>query len=286
MKSIPVLTVQGKTIPEVWENSLTALLAYGTEFETQYDKEGDPKSLDCTMNLTIEEPMTEPMIHRSFPGGPTDLQEYMMEVCDGIKDHWIRDPNNPDDKRWEYTYHQRLFEYMLVDGMDLIRVNQFEKVCQKLADSPFTRQAQMVTWQPWVDLDCYDPACLQSFWFRIIDQEDGSGVLCTNVRIRSNDAYKAAFMNIFAFIMMAQKVADRVSELSGRPIIVGRYNHQADSYHVYGKDIKEFKERFITSIHTRTFEERTFEYVGMMKDMMIEAIPEIEAKIARQDNKS
>ena len=37
------------------------------------------------------------MIHKDFPGGPLELQEYVMEVCDGIKDHLVRDPSDPTD---------------------------------------------------------------------------------------------------------------------------------------------------------------------------------------------
>ena len=40
------------------------------------------------MILTVHDPLAEPMIHRDFPGGFEDLQEYVMEVCEGIKDHW------------------------------------------------------------------------------------------------------------------------------------------------------------------------------------------------------
>ena len=40
------------------------------------------------------DPSSEPMIHRDFPGGFDDLQEYVMEVCDGIKDHCVRDPGD------------------------------------------------------------------------------------------------------------------------------------------------------------------------------------------------
>jgi len=297
MKNIPVLAVWGTTIPEAWENALVALFDHGTEFETQYDRPGDPKSLDCTMNMTIMDPMSEPMIHRDFPGGPDDLQEYVMEVVDGIKDHWVRNPSDPDDKRWEYTYHERLFNYTYTkirpahagngewepDAPCVGSIDQIEAVCQKLAKQPFTRQAQAITWKPWGDPDCYDPACLQSFWFRILDDVDGIGWLNTNVRIRSNDAYKASFMNIFAFNMLAKSVADRITALSGREVKVGRYNHQADSFHVYGKDLKEFKGRFMGNLKSRTFEQRTYPYVGMMQDLMEEAKPQILEKVRKQD---
>ena len=33
----------------------------------------------------------------------------------------------------------------------------------------------MITWMPNMDLDCYDPPCLQSLWYRIVEDEDGRG---------------------------------------------------------------------------------------------------------------
>ena len=69
MKNIPVITVAAKTLAEAYESALTALYERGTRFKTQYDKPGDPLSMDCTMNITIEEPETDPMIHMAFPAG-------------------------------------------------------------------------------------------------------------------------------------------------------------------------------------------------------------------------
>ena len=39
------------------------------------------------MIVTVHDPLAEPMIHRDFPGGFEELEEYVMEVCEGIKDH-------------------------------------------------------------------------------------------------------------------------------------------------------------------------------------------------------
>ena len=76
-----------------------------------------------------------------------------------------------------------------------VSIDQIEGVCQQLAKTGFTRRAQAVTWKVWEDRECYDPACLQSIWCRIIEQ-DQVPRLSMNVRFRSNDAYKAAFMNM------------------------------------------------------------------------------------------
>ncbi len=273
MTGIPLLHVEGDCIARAWENSLIALHDHGCSITTQYDKPGDPPSKDATMCITVTDPLAEPMLHRDFPGGPEDLQEYVLEVLEGIKDHLVRDARDPSDTRWEYTYHQRLFRYAVPS---LEPVDQIELVCRKLAETPFTRRAQAVTWKVWEDNDCYDPACLQSIWCRILEEE-GVPVLSMNVRFRSNDAYKAAFMNIFALVQLQAKIAGRVSELSGRRIAVGRYVHFADSYHIYGSYFREFEGRFLGALGKRSFEQRTMRYEDM-REMMEEAIPAIREK--------
>jgi thymidylate synthase len=276
MKGIPVLHVEADCIARAWEESLVLLYKCGCDIKTQYDKPEDPPSKDATMLITITEPLKEPMIHKDFPGGLEDLQEYVMEVCDGIKDHLVRDASNPGDTRWEYTYHQRLFAYQVPT---LQPYDQIETLCTKLAKTPYTRRAQAVTWKVWEDNDCYDPACMQSIWCRITE-EDGQQFLSMNARFRSNDAYKAAFMNIFALVQLQQRIAKRVSELSGTDVKVGRYCHLADSYHLYGFYFREFQFRLLTALEKRTFEQRTLRYQDL-REIMDSARPAILEK-ARQ----
>ena len=238
--------------------------------KTQYDKPEDPPSRDATMLLTVLDPLAEPMIHRDFPGGLEALQEYVMEVCDGIKDHCVRDTRDPTDTRWEYTYHQRLFGY---DVPDLGLTDQIDHLCRQLADAPHTRRAQAITWKVWEDSTCYDPPCLQSIWCRLTpgDEQD---LLNMNVRFRSNDAYKAGFMNIFALVQLQRTIAAGIARLSGRPVGCGRYCHMADSFHIYGSNMAEFKGRFLGAVEGRTFEQRTMRYEDV-RDIMEEARPAI-----------
>jgi thymidylate synthase len=265
---IPVVYATGANLPEAWENSLIALWARGVFVRTQYDRKDttgyiDPPSKDCTMIMTIEEPLSEPMIHRDFPGGLDALEEYKQEVVDGIKDDWIRDPNDPKDTRWEYTYHGRIFHYE-VPGLKA-PVDQFDVMAKNLANSPVTRRAQVITWKPWEDMVISDPACLQSIWGRILrdqpegglefyaDEVAGKPKLNLNWRFRSRDAYGAAFMNDYAIIMLGAKLARRVSELRGEEVSLGRVVDCSDSYHLYGKDYKQFLGTFTRSLTTRHF---------------------------------
>lgn len=276
MKDIPVLNVRGRSIAEAWEKSLIELHKAGCDLQTMYDKPGDPPSKDCTMLITVEDPLAEPMIHKDFPGGLDDLQEYVMEVVDGIKNHLVRDKTDPDDTRWEYTYNERLFAYTIPGLKDRV-IDQISLIADKLTQTPYTRRAQAITWKVWEDNDCYDPACLQSIWCRLTEDKDRA-FLNTNVRFRSNDAYKAGFMNMFALVKLQKFIADRISEKSNRPVIPARYVHFADSYHIYGSYFTEFKERFLKGLERRSFKERTFRYKDV-REIMEEAKPRILEKV-------
>jgi len=306
--NIPVVAVSGRTLAEAWENAMLGLYVYGCDIRTQYDakdKQGnylDPPSKDCSVLFSIEHPTSEPMIHLGgIPGGFEDLEEYVQEVRDGIKDHWIRNPLDPTDTRWQYTYHERLFRYEVplsefdrllcqlpaaekakffehetahflqdqkyvetveknIQGRSQtwVQINQIAYVIEKLSRQPFTRQAQAITWQPFMDTDIYDPACLQSMWFRILNDETGAPTLNMNIRFRSRDAYDASFMNCFAFIHVMEYVAAEVGRCTGREIKIGRYIDESDSFHIYGKRIADFENRFLTNLLTRDFSERTF----------------------------
>lgn len=283
--SIPVLFAEGQSLAEAWENSLLALASKGGRMPTEYDRQVkgqkiDEPSLDCTMLMVVHKPASEPFIHRAFPGGLEDLEEYRQEVLDGIKDHWVRDPNDPKDDRWEYTYHQRLFKYEVpgVKG----KIDQLARCVEKLAKTPFTRRAQAITWQPWVDLDCYDPACLQSIWLRVVPDAQGVWHLNMDVRFRSRDAYDAAFMNCFALISLQEKLAAELASKAGREVRLGRYIDFSDSYHIYGRRLEHFRENFLRQVNERSFEDRTWTR-EFADEIFNEARPGIKAKIAAVD---
>ncbi len=292
MKNIPVICITKKTLAEAYEAALVALYEQGTRFKTQYDRPGDPLSIDATLNLTILEPETDPMIHQAFPGGIDELKEYVLELK-GYKDHWVKNMNDPNDTRWEYTYHGRLAKYGSWqekgdDGISKIigfTIDQVAGVIKKLVAQPFTRQAQMITWMPNVDLEVYDPPCLQSLWYRILEDEDGSKWLNSNIRFRSNDAWGANFMNMFGFVQFNREViANEVSRQLGQEIHMGRLNWQADSYHIYGRDIEKAKTMLFDRIDTMTFEERTMEFNNeFIRQMYDDAEPRIIKKIDEYD---
>lgn len=250
-----VIDIHAATLPEAWEKSILACWNQGLAFRTEYDKDGDPPSRDCVARLVVLSPMEEPRLHKAMPAGLEDLEIYRQEVLYGVHDNWI----DPAAGKWEYTYHERLFDYRVHQADGSVRsVDQMEAVIEKLAASPHTRRAQAFTWQCWQDLDCFDPPCLQRLWFRLQEREVAGKrewFLNLNITMRSNDAFKAAFMNMYAFTELQAWVAQRLGKKMGCPVHVGRYIHMADSYHIYGAYFREV-ERFVSLYENQPLENR------------------------------
>lgn len=282
MKSIHVVS---ESLPEAWEEAVLQCWEEGDSFSTQYDKSGDPKSKDVIALIHVKKPFSEPRIHKAFPGGLNDLEKYRSEVLYGVHDYFMNDLSN--ENRWQYTYSERIFEYKvpcncngivsddLLYGGDICpkcgntgeqKINQVDEVVDMLKKAPHTRRAQIVTWQTWKDLgkNCVhgDPACLQRIQVRVQD-----GKLNMNVSMRSNDGYKAAFMNMYAFTELQKVIADEVG------VDVGEYSHYADSFHIYGSYFKEF-EGFLKGVKTRKFNDRVFSSVDCL-DFFIDGCDEL-----------
>ena len=246
---IPVISVEGETLPEAWEKGVLETWQRGVDVKTEYDKDGDPPSKDATLVMTVREPGKEPRIHRAFPGGLEDLEVYRQEVVDGVHDHWI----NPREGKWTYTYHKRLFQYEIEGSA----IDQMDYIVEKLSEAPHSRRAQAITWNPKLDPPTEDPPCLQRLWFRLLPAEDDGFRFNMNTHWRSRDGYKAAFMNIFALTSLQMKLAGELAKRIGAKVEVGRYVDISDSFHIYGSYKDEFR-KFLDSVNRRTFQERTW----------------------------
>ncbi|MEW6443298.1 MAG: thymidylate synthase [bacterium] len=259
-REIPVLTARGRNLPEAWERSIVEVWEHGVPLPTEYDREGDPPSRDATMVLVVDRPFDEPRIHRAFPGGIADLEKYRLEVVEGVHDHWIR----PEEGKWTYTYHKRLFDYVVREDPRLPEgeapfagVDQIAALVEKLAKVPHSRRAQAITWMPTLDPRTDDPPCLQRIWCRLTPEAEG-WKLNMNTHWRSRDAYKAAFMNIYALTDLQRVLAGEIAARVGAPVAVGRYADLTDSYHLYGSYLAEIEERFLRSLRERSFADRTW----------------------------
>lgn len=245
--NIPVFKIEGDTLPEVWENSLKEVWQKGISIKTQYDRPEDPQSRDAGMVMIIRKPFQEPRIHRALPTGLDELEIYRQEVVLGVHDHWI------GKHGWSYSYHDRLFNYETKES----HLDQIAAAVENLSKCFYTRRAQAITWNPGIDANHHEPPCLQRIWLRILEDPQEGLILNMNTHWRSRDAFKAAFMNIFALTDLQRAIAEKVSSNIGRTVTPGRYVDMTDSYHIYGSYFSQF-EGFLKTLESKTFEERTF----------------------------
>jgi len=209
------------------------------------------------------------MIHKNFPGGPTELEVYRQEVINGLHDHWI----DPKSGKWTYTYHQRLAAYWPAQiaankewvGLadvddpynDSLAVDQLDYIVNELIRSNYSRRAQAITWMPTCDPETSDPPCLQRIWARIV--HDGELWLNMNTHWRSRDLWKAWFMNAFAMVGLQRSIALEVSNQIGREVKVGRYCDISDSLHIYGSYRNDKFENEIKKMRDGDWESRSWD---------------------------
>ena len=264
--NIPVITITAGCLPEAWEKAVLAVWDNGFEIKTQYDKPTDPPSKDATVIITITNPLSEPRIHKNFPGGPAELEVYRQEVVAGIHDHWI----DPANGKWTYTYHERLFAYgVAIDyarpdktgsAKTFKKIDQIQYIVDCLSKNGHSRRAQAITWKPAADPQTDDPPCLQRIWCRLVAGNRDELSLNMNTHWRSRDLYKAWFMNVYAFTDLQRIIAERISQKINQPVTVGRYVDISDSLHIYGsyfKDVAKEVEKMRKSLFTERAWENT-----------------------------
>ncbi len=245
--------VIGYSLPEAYHRALLALHKNHLRVDC---KDYNTTTKECGIVIEVKKPLLENRISKIFPGGPRDLQQYRMEISDGILDFMVGATENS----WEYTYHQRIGD-------------QLDFVVEELNRDKDSRRAIVLIRDNKVDQFTDHPACLQELQFLI--REDKLDMVAA---MRSNDALKASFMNMDAFIKLQSLVALKLG------IPVGTYTHIANSYHVYEKDFKEF-DIAILRIKKTPLNKLTYSYQDCYAALMEEAIPAIKETVLDQQSK-
>ena len=142
---LPVIKIGYSSLAKGWETAVLRCYGEGIDVATEYDKPGDAKTKEVSLFLSIENPFSEPRIHKCMPGWIEDLATYTLEVLYGIHDHWINDAEG----KWSYTYHQRI-------------ENQLQYIIDDLVRDKNTRRAQCTVWRPTEDCGHPHPACFMA----------------------------------------------------------------------------------------------------------------------------
>ena len=238
--------VTGESLPEVYHKALYLLNKHGDLCEC---RDWSTTQKELSMTMVVINPFKEPMISKCFIGGPEDLQQYTMEMLDGILDFEV------EKGLWEYTYHQRY-------------ADQYQFIIDELRRNPTSRRAVMDIRDKAADMYSDDPACWQQAQYFIRD-----GKLHCKVLFRSNDACKATFMNAFALIMLQLRIAGTLG------VEVGTYTHRANSFHCYERDfavLDSYCKRFESA---ESPDDLAYYYVDEWQEDMAEAIPRILQKV-------
>lgn len=225
--------VTGLTLPIAYHKALNALRKFG---EISDCPDWNCKQRELSMTMIVNHPLEEPMISRCFIGGVRELEQYRMEMLDGILDFEVQ------KGKWSYTYHQRMG-------------SQVQFVIDELRRNPSSRRAVMSIRTP-DDMGSDDPACLQHLQYFI-----RKGKLDCIVLFRSNDACKATFMNAFALILLQKRIADELG------VPVGSYTHRANSFHCYEKDFS-LLDSYVHRIKNNAVSMVTYNYVGDWDELM------------------
>jgi thymidylate synthase len=266
--NIPVLVIEEETIPMAYEKAIRLVWEKGISIQTEYDRPQDPASKDATVMIAVRKPFGQPRFHRSFADGLGGLAEYVMEVVHGAHDYWVKPMEEiikgteSKDTRWTYTYHGRLFEYVIEDQV----VNQINYLVEKLTEAGYSRRAQAITWNPKLDPPTEDPPCLQRVWGRLCQDGNGGYTFNMNTHWRSRDLFKAWFENVIAITTLMRTIAEAISDKIKKPVRLGRYVDISDSLHIYGSYFREIEgdpnkgiKSFFEKLDSRSFKERTWD---------------------------
>lgn len=277
---IPVLKVEGKSIPEAWENSVVELYNNGGWYRRKDSKDKGRIQVDSTMTITIKNPDSDLFMHKYAGCGIEAMLEYQMEIL-GAKDSWVVNMYDPEnDLRWAYHYHQRLATYPSKRG----HIDQIAAMINGLSKKPHSRRNMAITWVPEKDIGHQDPPCLQSIWLFIAPAEKDSFKLNMNYYFRSRNVMTAAHMNMVGLYALQCYIREQVAEKTGMNLKNGRIVDINDSYHVSARDqplLKGFIKRLsISKAKEETVKDRAFNrnfafgYMGGVRTEVEEKITE------------
>lgn len=258
------LVVRGYSLPEAYHKALVELHDNGVISDCP---DWNCKQLEASMTMVVNNPEADPAISRCCVCSPESLQQYKMEIINGILDFNI-------GKGWDYTYHNRMVNHEVASKSKhcpFDTIDQVQFVIDELKRNPSSRRAVIDVRD--VGADCYsdDPACLQHIQYFIRDYNK----LDCCVLFRSNDATRATFMNCFGLIALQERLCNELD------CMMGTFTLRANSFHCYESEFKNL-ENYVKKIKKVGPADKsiTFTWVQYAPDMEA-SIPTIMEKVRK-----
>ena len=234
---LPTISVNANSIAEGWHKAVLGCYEQGLRIETPKQRDGMPLGFDAHITVNVRDPLSDPQKHvYGIHDDDRGLMQYKLEVSHGIHDGWKKDPNNPNDTRWGYTYHERFSDQIPFLLQKIF--NDFEKKGRATGRDYF-----FSIWRPEEDsiLEQEDPPCFQNGQFRLIPDSKGELHLSYLTHWRSRDLMKAWNENNVAQAELHQLVAQKISNRLERKVSVRNYIDTSNSLHIYGAYLKELE---------------------------------------------
>ena len=228
---LPSLSIEADNLAEAWHRAMIACYGRGVRATDPSYQDKIFQSFDADINIHVRNPLEEPMRHHlGMIATDLGVVQYQLEMTHGIHDHWIKDPNDPKDTRWSYTYHKRFASQI---PFLLARINQDWKKKKDLS----SRKYRFGIWRPKEDsiLEQADPPCFQGGHLRFLKDDNGEWWLNYATEWRSRDLVKAWLENNAGQTRLMKLLADKTSDMLGIPIHIGSYIDKNTSLHIYGR---------------------------------------------------
>ena len=162
--------------------------------------------------LQVDTPHAGPMVSPHSRFQQRFVDQYASDLLNGSK------------ASFEYDYHGRIFDWgerLSVNGTP-VHIDQVEYIVRKLQESPVSRRAIAITWNPVIDEHLDDCPCLQLVQCVLRD-----GKMSMRVIFRSNDMLTAAGANMYALVQLQKAITDRLG------VSCGTYTHISLVPHIY-----------------------------------------------------
>lgn len=201
--------VRANTVKEAWERSLKLIGTYGNLKLSDYDE----KQMEL-INLSIivkREDLNNPSMLGTLGITEDELTRYEQSLIDKEK---------PIDIK--YTYGSRFRDFHGVD--------QLEYMVETLKNTPYSRRAVAVLWDPNLEADNNEGPCLNLYQAVIQDN-----ILYMTAYFRSNDVYNAYPRNIYGILKIQDELCKRLN------LEKGYVNTIAGSTHVYERDFESLE---------------------------------------------
>lgn len=209
-----MITHTVSTIAQAHERMMREIIWNHDEITTE---DGELTWESDIIGIEITNPLDD-MIHHKSSFGKQRCDEY----ADQLFNSW---------PGFEYTYHERLFEYYSNNG---VLENQIHQIKNKLKQNPQTRRAIAITWEPFKDNRNQHVPCLQ-----LLQYTKRAGKLHCKAVFRSNDILSAFGPNAYGLVRLQEHIAKELR------YPVGTYTHIALIPHIYPKRDKSDLDRWM-----------------------------------------